>query len=79
MLLTHDRGYNTRPDWIFCCGSGLLSTSIGLNAVSAHGTCTAVFVAVAAIVSFSLASIRTLGKIKWAAYAGVATVLIAGQ
>ncbi|KAE8362446.1 transmembrane amino acid transporter protein-domain-containing protein [Aspergillus caelatus] len=63
--------------WIFCSGSGLLSTSIGLNAVSAHGTCTAVFVAVAAIASFSLASIRTLGKMKWAAWAGVASVFTA--
>ncbi|KAE8135115.1 transmembrane amino acid transporter protein-domain-containing protein [Aspergillus pseudotamarii] len=63
--------------WIFCSGSGLLSTSIGLNAVSAHGTCTAVFVAVASIVSFSLASIRTLGKMKWAAWAGVASVFTA--
>ena len=66
------------PDWIFCSGSGLLSTSIGLNAVSAHGTCTAVFVAVSAIASFSLASIRTLGKMKWAAWAGVASVSTAG-
>ncbi|KJK66819.1 hypothetical protein P875_00127888 [Aspergillus parasiticus SU-1] len=64
-------------DWIFCSGSGLLSTSIGLNAVSAHGTCTAVFVAVAAIASFGLASIRTLGKMKWAAWAGVASVFTA--
>ncbi|KAB8204818.1 transmembrane amino acid transporter protein-domain-containing protein [Aspergillus parasiticus] len=63
--------------WIFCSGSGLLSTSIGLNAVSAHGTCTAVFVAVAAIASFGLASIRTLGKMKWAAWAGVASVFTA--
>lgn len=66
-------------DWIFCCGSGLLSTSIGLNAVSSHGTCTAIFVAVSAIASFSVASIRTLGKIKWTAWAGVASVFIAGQ
>ncbi|CAG8003410.1 unnamed protein product [Penicillium olsonii] len=63
--------------WIFACGSGLLSTSIALNAVSAHGTCTAVFVAVAAIASFSVGSIQTLGKIKWTAWAGVVTVLVA--
>ncbi|KAL4748353.1 hypothetical protein BDW72DRAFT_205716 [Aspergillus terricola var. indicus] len=63
--------------WLFCSGSGLLSTSIGLNAVSAHGACTAVFVAVSAIASFGLASIRTLGKIKWAAWAGVGSVFTA--
>ena len=65
-------------DWIFCSGSGLLSTSIGLNAVSAHGTCTAVFVAVAAIASFGLASIRTLGKIQWTAWVGLGCILTAG-
>ncbi|RSL46683.1 hypothetical protein CEP53_010240 [Fusarium sp. AF-6] len=64
--------------WIFCAGSGMVSSSIGLNAISAHGTCTAVFVAVAAIVSFGLASIRTLGKITWVAWAGLASVFIAG-
>ena len=65
--------------WVFCSGSGMLSTSIGLNAVSSHGTCTAVFVAVAAIISFILASIRTLGNIKWIAWVGVVCVFIAGM
>lgn len=66
-------------DWIFASGSGLLSTSIGLNAVSAHGTCTAVFVAVGAIASFALASVRTLGKMKWIAWIGLACVFVAGR
>jgi hypothetical protein len=57
----------------------MLSTSIGLNAVSAHGTCTAVFVAVAAIASFMLASIRTLGKIQWTAWIGLACIFVAGE
>ncbi|RMJ21592.1 hypothetical protein PHISP_07536 [Aspergillus sp. HF37] len=63
--------------WTFCSGSGMLSTSIGLNAVSAHGACTAVFVVVAAIASFGLASIRTLGKIKWVAWVGLVCIFIA--
>jgi hypothetical protein len=49
-----------------------------LNAVSSHGTCTAVFVLVSAIASFCLASIRTLGKIKWAAWVGVGSIFTAG-
>lgn len=53
----------------------MLSVSIGLNAVSTHGTCTAVFVAVAAIVGFLFASIRTLGKISWLAWVGVGTII----
>lgn len=39
---------------IMVVGSGLLSISIALNAISDHGTCTAVFVVVAAIVTFML-------------------------
>ncbi|KAJ9481948.1 hypothetical protein VN97_g11506 [Penicillium thymicola] len=31
--------------WIFVAGSGMLGVSIGLNAVSSHATCTAVYVA----------------------------------
>lgn len=40
----------------------MLGTSIGLNAVSENGACTAVFVAVAAICIFLTASIRTLNR-----------------
>jgi hypothetical protein len=45
----------------------MLGISIGLNAVSEHGTCTAAFVAIAATVAIGLSSIRTLGKIQWLA------------
>ncbi|KAL2688982.1 hypothetical protein Neosp_003032 [[Neocosmospora] mangrovei] len=61
--------------WIFVAGSGMLGISIGLNAISVHGTCTAVFVAVAAISGFLLASIRTLGRISWLAWVGLAFIL----
>lgn len=37
------------------------------------------FVAVAAMISFILASIRTLGNIKWIAWVGVVCVFIAGM
>ncbi|UPK91738.1 hypothetical protein LCI18_002673 [Fusarium solani-melongenae] len=61
--------------WIFVAGSGMLGISIGLNAISVHGTCTAVFVVVAAISGFLLASIRTLGRISWLAWVGLAFIL----
>ncbi|RAH81526.1 putative amino acid transporter [Aspergillus japonicus CBS 114.51] len=64
-------------DWIFVAGSGILGVSIGLNAVSSHGACTAIFVVVAAIAGFFLASIRTLGKISWLAWLGLACILVA--
>lgn len=57
----------------------MLGISIGLNAISVHGTCTAVFVAVAAISGFLLASIRTLGRISWLAWVGLAFILCSGK
>lgn len=65
-------------DWIFVAGSGILGISISLNAISNHGACTAAFVAVAAVIGFSLASIRTIGKITWIAWVGLICILSAG-
>ena len=64
-------------DFIFNSGSAILSLSIGLNAVSTHATCTAVFVAIAAIVGFAFSSVRTLGKITWLAWVGLPCILVA--
>lgn len=61
--------------WIFVAGSGMLGISTALNALSSHGACTAVFVAVAAIVAFGLGSIQTLGRISWLAWIGVVSIL----
>ncbi|OJJ61516.1 hypothetical protein ASPSYDRAFT_829608 [Aspergillus sydowii CBS 593.65] len=63
--------------FIFNSGSAILSLSIGLNAVSTHATCTAVFVAIAAIVGFAFSSVRTLGKITWLAWVGLPCILVA--
>lgn len=66
-------------DWIFTGGSALLSISISFNALTDHGTCTAVFVAVAAIIAFTFSSIQTLGRISWLAWIGTACIIIAGM
>jgi hypothetical protein len=55
----------------------MLGISIALNSLSTHGTCTAVFVAVAAVAGFALASIQTLGKISWLAWVGLTGILSA--
>ncbi|KAH7142878.1 transmembrane amino acid transporter protein-domain-containing protein [Dactylonectria estremocensis] len=60
----------------FVAGSALLGVSIALNAISEHGTCTAGFVASAAILSFMFASIRTLGQISWLAWIGATCIII---
>ena len=67
------------PVWIFVSGSGMLGISISLNAVSAHGACTAIFLAVAAVVGFLLSSIQTLGRITWIAWVGLITILTSGE
>ncbi|KAF9246612.1 hypothetical protein DTO027I6_5127 [Penicillium roqueforti] len=63
--------------WIFVAGSGMLGLSIALNSVSSHATCTAVYVAVAAVAGIIFASIRTLGKISWLAWIGLTCILAA--
>ncbi|KAF5022675.1 hypothetical protein F66182_5223 [Fusarium sp. NRRL 66182] len=63
--------------WIFVAGSAMLGISIGLNSVSSHAACTAVFVAVAAVLGFFFASIRTLGRIGWLAWIGLVCIMTA--
>ena len=65
--------------WIFVAGAGMLGISIGLNAVSTHAACTAVFVAVAAVIGFALSSIQTLGKVSWLCWVGATCILAASM
>ncbi|KAF4447200.1 amino acid transporter [Fusarium austroafricanum] len=60
----------------FVAGSAMLSISVALNALSEHGACTAIFVAVAAIVTFGFSSIQTLGRISWIAWVGASCIII---
>ena len=70
---------NSTTDWIFVAGSGMLSLSIAFNAVSSHATCTAVYVAIAAVAGIAFASIRTLGRISWLAWIGLVAIITAGM
>lgn len=60
-------------------GSAMLSLSICLNALTEHGACTAIFVAVAFVLVFLLSSLRTLGRITWLAIVGVTCIIAAGK
>ncbi|KAG5662367.1 hypothetical protein KAF25_004785 [Fusarium avenaceum] len=62
---------------IFTSASGILGISISFNALSTHGTCTAVFAAVAAIIVFLCSSIRTLSRMSWLAWVGVISLMAA--
>jgi hypothetical protein len=57
----------------------MLSISIALNALSLHGACTAIFVAVAAVIGFVFCSIQTLGRITWLAWVGVICIISASE
>lgn len=57
----------------------MLSISISFNALSDHGLCTAAFVAIAACLGFGLGSVRTLSKVTWLAWAGLACILTASK
>ena len=65
--------------YIFVAGSALVSVSTAFNALSSHGACTAVFVAVAAIIAFVSASIPTLSKISWVAWMGMICILVSSK
>lgn len=57
-------------------GSALLGMATALNAISLHATCTAVFVAVAAVATFFPASMRTLGSVKWIGWIGLTSMVV---
>ncbi|KAG8423486.1 hypothetical protein J3458_000376 [Metarhizium acridum] len=63
----------------FAAAAALIGISVALNALSTHGACTAVFVAVAAVFGFTFASIQTLGKISALAWIGVTSIVVAGE
>lgn len=60
-------------------GPGMSSISTALNAITVHGTCTAVFMAVAAIVVFLASSIQTMSKLSWVGGVGSVSVLVSGE
>jgi hypothetical protein len=66
--------------WLYfalLAGSGLLSLSISLNAISLHALCTAGWVAIVAVIGFCLASIQTLDKVSWLGWVGMFSIIAA--
>ncbi|KAH7142710.1 transmembrane amino acid transporter protein-domain-containing protein [Dactylonectria estremocensis] len=59
-------------------GAGMLTTSVAFNALSDHGTCTIIFVAVACIAAFLIGTgFRALEKVAWISWVGVACIFAA--
>lgn len=67
------------PDWqlylTFVAGAGLLGISTAFNAITDHGTCTAVFVLVGAVLNIAISAIQTLDKISWLGWVGLIGIL----
>lgn len=57
----------------------MLGLSICVNALSDHGTCTAIFVAISCFTVLVFSSIRTLSRISWLAIVGVVGIVVAGK
>lgn len=64
---------------VFAAAAGMISMSTSLNALSNHGACTAVFIAVSAIAGGLVASIQTLGRIQALGWVGIVSILAAGE
>ncbi|GJN87102.1 hypothetical protein Rhopal_000047-T1 [Rhodotorula paludigena] len=62
---------------VFVGGSGLLSLTTSLNAMSMHATCTAVFVVVSAAVVLPFALLPKLSDIKWVSWVALVSILSA--
>ncbi|KAL1404901.1 hypothetical protein Q8F55_008512 [Vanrija albida] len=60
---------------IMIISSAIVSISVALNAISVHGACTAIFVAVAAVAGCFMGSFRTLNKITWFGWVGLAFLI----
>ncbi|RDW92833.1 Amino acid transporter [Aspergillus mulundensis] len=63
--------------WIFVGGSGMLSISIALNALSNHAICTAIYVIIAAALGFAFSSIQTMAKMSLLAWIGTGCIIVA--
>ncbi|BGP17044.1 hypothetical protein JCM10213v2_005053 [Rhodosporidiobolus nylandii] len=61
---------------LFVVGAALVGLSTALNAISLHATCTAVWVVVAAAVTYPFASLRTLGSVKWVGWVGLVSMVV---
>jgi amino acid permease len=58
-------------------GAGMLTVSVALNALSDHGTCTMVFLAVTCLVALVIGTgFRSLEKVSWISWVGVAGIII---
>lgn len=62
--------------FVLCAGTGILGSSVALNALSDHATCTVVFNVVCAIVIAAMASFPKFHQIGWLTWAVSTFILL---
>lgn len=62
---------------IMVTSGATVGVATALNAVSAHGACTAVFMVVACVAGILLGSIRTIGNLTWIGWVGLTSLMVA--
>ena len=65
--------------FVFAASSAFVTVSTALNAITSHGACTAIFIAVAAIIAFPLASIPRLKDQSWLAWGGLGSIMASSK
>lgn len=63
--------------WMLCTGLAILGTSIALNAVSHHGTCSVLFAFISYLVISTVGSIRKIEKTAWVTWVGFFSIVAA--
>lgn len=61
---------------VLISAGGIVTTAVGLNALSNHSQCTVVFALVAAILITACSSIRTFSKLGWLTWFGMITFVL---
>src|SRR6478752_5058013 len=61
---------------VLISAGGIVTSAIGLNALSDHGACTVVFALVSAILITLFSSIRTFARLGWLTWFGFITFVL---
>ena len=70
-------GFLSLLAYVLCAGAGILSVSVGLNALSDHAACTVWWSFLATMVVIAAASVRKFEKIAWLTWIGFVSIFIA--
>ncbi|WOO84835.1 N amino acid transport system protein [Vanrija pseudolonga] len=64
-------------DLVLTVSGSCVSVATALNAITTHGACTAIFIAVTSVVGFTLCCLRTLSHVAFLGWVGLVSILAA--